>query len=96
MEIIRLVDSLPFFVFKPSFIFANKDDSKNTLNLIFIFVNFRSERTICRLTQLDQLSVEQAYLCPDLSFNLLLRRPLTRQEECTRGLSEPPLFTNGR
>lgn len=27
--------------------------------------------------------------CPDLSFNLLLRRPLTRQEECARGLSHP-------
>lgn len=72
MEIIRLVDSLPFFVFKHSFIFANKDDSKNTLNLIFIFVNFRSERTICRLT-LNSINYRWnkrifAQICPSICY----------------------------
>lgn len=62
----------------------------------FLYLNTLLFSRIRMIPQLDQLSVEQAYLCPDLSFNLLLRRPLTRQEECTRGLSEPPLFTNGR
>lgn len=35
---------------------------------------------------------EKVYLCSDSSFNsLLLRRPLTRQEECARGSSHPYL-----
>lgn len=60
------------------------------LELNFYVRKFLSKRTICRfiLNSMNYQETSVSY-CPDLSFNLLLRRPLTRQEECARGLSHP-------
>lgn len=77
------------FVFRDVYIYLNKDDSKNTLNLIFMFVNFCLKEQSVDLSLTRWIIKKQVYLtaqiCPSICYYVVH----LRDKKSVRGLSHP-------